>query len=41
MRALAPGGLAGAIAPFCASIEVVAELLTLNGLKLIWERNQA
>ena len=41
MHVLATGGLAGAIAPFCDSIEEVDDLLTLNGLKLIWERNQA
>jgi type III pantothenate kinase len=40
MHVLATGGLAGAIAPFCEAIEEVDDLLTLDGLKLIWERNR-
>ena len=36
---IATGGLAGAIAPFCEMIDEVDDLLTLKGLKLIWERN--
>ena len=31
--------MAGAIAPFCEMIDEVYDLLTLKGLKLIWERN--
>jgi type III pantothenate kinase len=38
--ALATGGLADPIAPFCEEIDEVDELLTLTGLKLIWERNR-
>jgi type III pantothenate kinase len=37
---IATGGLAVAIVPFTESIDEVDELLTLKGLRLIWERNQ-
>lgn len=37
---LATGGLAGAIVPFCETIETVDDLLTLTGLRLIWELNR-
>jgi type III pantothenate kinase len=37
--AVATGGLAGAIVPFCSEIEEVDPLLTLTGLRLIYERN--
>jgi type III pantothenate kinase len=36
---IATGGLAHTIAPHCETIDEVDELLTLRGLKLIYERN--
>jgi len=36
---IATGGLAGAIVPFCDTIDEVDELLTLTGLRLIYEQN--
>ena len=39
-RLIATGGLASAIVPFCKSIDEVDDLLTLTGLRLIWERNR-
>ncbi len=38
--ALATGGLAGAIVPFCEQIDGVDPYLTLTGLRLLWERNR-
>jgi type III pantothenate kinase len=39
-KALATGGLASLVVPYCDSIDVVDDQLTLTGLRLIWERNQ-
>lgn len=38
--AIATGGLATAIAPHCEEIDEVDDLLTLTGLRLVWERNR-
>ena len=37
---LATGGLAGAVVPHCRTIDEADDLLTLHGLRLIWERNR-
>jgi type III pantothenate kinase len=39
-RFLATGGLAAAIVPFTETIDEVEEMLTLKGLRLIYDRNQ-
>jgi type III pantothenate kinase len=38
-RTLATGGLAGAVVPHCRTIDEADDLLTLHGLRLVWERN--
>jgi type III pantothenate kinase len=37
--AIATGGFASVIVPHCEQIDEVDDLLTLQGLKIIWERN--
>jgi type III pantothenate kinase len=38
-RAVATGGLAELVAPHSSAIELVDPFLTLDGLRLVWERN--
>jgi type III pantothenate kinase len=37
---IATGGLAGYVVPHCELVDETDDLLTLQGLRLIWERNQ-
>jgi type III pantothenate kinase len=39
--AIATGGMAQSIVPFCEQVDEVDDLLTLTGLKLIWDRNRS
>jgi type III pantothenate kinase len=39
-RVIATGGLADLVAPHAASIELVDHELTLDGLRLVWSRNE-
>jgi type III pantothenate kinase len=38
---IATGGLATAIVPFCREVDETDDMLTLTGLRLVWERNRA
>src|SRR3954465_1025434 len=40
ITAIATGGLAHTIVPYCDQIDETDDLLTLTGLRLIWERNR-
>jgi len=40
VKVIATGGLAELIVPHCHTIEEVDEFLTLEGLRLVWERNR-
>ena len=37
---IATGGLAALIVPFTETIDEVDDLLTLTGLRLLWDRNR-
>jgi type III pantothenate kinase len=38
--AVATGGMAGVVAPYCSTVTDVEPWLTLEGLRLVWERNR-
>ena len=40
-KVIATGGLATLIRDQCESIDVVDPLVTMEGLRLLWERNQS
>jgi type III pantothenate kinase len=40
ITAIATGGLAQVIVPYCDQIDETDDLLTLTGLRLVWERNR-
>ena len=37
---IATGGLAGVVVPHCETVDDVEPWLTLDGLRLIWDRNR-
>lgn len=41
LQVIATGGLSSHIVPFCDSVELTDDMLTLTGLRLIYERNSA
>jgi type III pantothenate kinase len=38
--AIATGGFAPLIVPHCEQVDEIDDLLTLDGLRIIWERNR-
>lgn len=40
VTAIATGGLAEVVVPFCKTIDSIDEMLTLRGLKLLWDRQR-